>query len=440
MKSTHARGAGAPLRIMLLALVAAMALLVAACGDNGGSGPSSGDGDGASGKALSRDTSGTLDFWTWNNEGDYVKVDNAAIDRFKQKYPNVQVKISYTPFADYMTKLKAALAAGSPPDIAQVAWDSSFRELVNSKKLAPMTSTMAKGFPPISEQAKSFVSLKGQEWAMPLDLNTLQIAYNKKMFADNGLTPPTSMQELISTAQTLAAKGKYGIALGTKDKWAGADTWFAQLAYADPSGDKLVEADAGKTPWDDPAFVQAAGNVEKLVKAKVFAPGASSMGAFNEALDLFVGQKAGMFYPVGNFISGGIDQKVGKAFGWDLFPFPATDGGKARPTGGIARMFALPADGKKQALAAEFLRVLTDKQGEQTLMKYNFIPSWPVPEPADASPLYRNFLQAQKDAASRTVYTAKVNAALLDGMQKVLDGKEQGSGLTQSLAKAAGGK
>lgn len=426
-----------PLRFMLVAaLLVATALLTAACGSGGSANDASAAGSNPA--KLTKATSGTLDFWTWNNEGDYVKVDQAAVARFKQKFPNVQVNITYTPFADYMTKLKAALAAGNPPDIAQVPWDSSFRELVNSKKLAPMNAVLAKGFPPFRKQARDFVSLNGQAWALPLDLNTLQIAYNKKLFAAAGIQPPTTTAQLIADAKALAAKNEYGIALGTKDQWAGGDTFFAQLAYTDPSGDKLRSADAGKTPWNDPAFRQAANNVANLVKAKVFAPGASSMGAFNEALDLFVGQKAGMFYPVGNFISGGIDQKVNGAFGWGLFPFPSADGKTSRPTGGIARMFSLPKDSKKQALAAEFLRTLTDKQGEATLMKYNFIPSWPVKTPANASPLYRDFLAKQQDAASRTIYTAKVNVALLDNMQKLLDGKESGDAVVQALAQAAG--
>src|SRR6266576_5328611 len=58
----------------------------------------------------------TLEFWTWNNEGDYVKVDKAAVSRFEAAHPDVKVEVTYTPYGDYMTKLKAALAANQPPD------------------------------------------------------------------------------------------------------------------------------------------------------------------------------------------------------------------------------------------------------------------------------------------------------------------------------------
>ena len=379
----------------------------------------------------------TLEYWTWNNEGDYVKVDESAVARFEAANPGVKVEVTYLAYADYMTKLKSTLAASQPPDIFQVPWDSGFRDLADSGKLAPMSAVLASGFPAISQSAKDFVSLNGEVWALPLDLNTLQIAYNKNVFAEAGLSPPTSVDDLKAIAAKLKEQGHFGVALGTKDKWAGGDSWFAQLAYTDTSGKVLAEADAGKAGWEDAAFVAAGDRVVDLVKNEVFAPGANSMGAFNESLDLFVSGQAAMFYPVGNFISGGITDKVAGAFEWDLFPFPGDAGQEATPTGGIARMFALPKGGANNDLAANFLRTLTDKDGEAVLVKYNFIPSWPVDVPADASPLYKNFVAAQAKARSRTIYTPPVNAALLDGMQAIFDGGSSGAELSAAMAAAA---
>ena len=85
----------------------------------------------------------------------------------------------------------------------------------------------------------------------------------------------------------------------------------------------------------------------------------------------------------------------------------------------------------------DFLRTLTDKAGEAVLTEYNFIPSWPVDVPANASPLYKNFLAAQKNAHSRTIYTAPVDAALLDGMQAIFDGSSSGRDLVATMAAAA---
>lgn len=40
-----------------------------------------------------------------------------SIKIFNEKHPNVQVKVTYTPWADYWTKLKTSLAGNSGPDV-----------------------------------------------------------------------------------------------------------------------------------------------------------------------------------------------------------------------------------------------------------------------------------------------------------------------------------
>lgn len=380
--------------------------------------------------------SGTVEMWTWNNEGDYVKVDQSAISRFKAANPGTDVKITYIPYSDYVTKLKAALAAGNPPDIAQIPWAGEFRDIVESGKLTAMDSVLGSGFPTFFGPAQAAVTLKGKKYALPLDLNTLQIAYNKDIFTKLKLKVPTSSTDLISVAKALKKKGYAGISAGLKDQWVGGDLWFAQLAYTDKTGSILAKADAGNVSWTSRSIVAAGNQVSSLVKAGVFAPGANSMNAFTEALDLFVGQKAAMFYPVGNFISGGINDKVGKSFTWDLFPFPGASKDTPRATGGIARMFTLPKDGKNQDAAVELLKMFTNKEGAKALMDYAFIPAWKVDLPSGASPLFKNFLNAQSTARSRVIYTSPVYTTLLNQMQSVLDGKASGQSVAKALAKA----
>jgi len=433
----------------LLAVAAALALTVTACGGSNTAqeAPASEAGAGsaaasapAPAESAPAGVSGVVEVWTWNNEGDYVKVDEAAVERFKAANPEAEVKITYIPYADYVTKLKAAIAAGNPPDVAQIPWAGEFRDIVESGKLLPLDDILANGFPEFSAPAMNAVTLQGQKWALPLDLNTLQIAYNKTLFESLGLKPPTSAEELKALAAKLDAEGKFGISVGDKDQWVGGDLWFAQLPYTDPTGGALANADAGEVPWTDPAFVAAGDVVADYQKSGVFAPGANAMTSFVEALDLFVGQQAGMFYPVGNFISGGIAEKVGDAFEWELMPFPPLEaGGTPVATGGIARMFTIPSDAKNQAGAIAFLQALTDAEGQATLLQYNFIPAWSVDIPADASPLFANFLEAQGDAASRVIYTSPVYTALLNGMQGILDGSETGAGVAESMQAAADG-
>ena len=97
----------------------------------------------------------TLEFWTWNNEGDYVKIDEAAVARFEATHPGITVEVTYTPYGDYMTKLKAALAADRPPAIFQVPWDSGFRDLVQAESSHQCRVSYQTDFQPLARALRT---------------------------------------------------------------------------------------------------------------------------------------------------------------------------------------------------------------------------------------------------------------------------------------------
>lgn len=363
----------------------------------------------------------TLEFWSWNNEGAYPEVHEDAEKRFEAEYPNVDVKRTYTPFADYMTKLRTSMAAGEPPDIAQVPWTGEYTDLVSNGQLASLASEFDVRFPDFFDPIASIANVEGIPYAIPLDVNSLQIAYNKDIFDELGLDVPRSKDELIAVVNALSAADYFGVAVGTSDRWAGGDLFFNQLAYTDPTNSLIVQADAGSAPWDSSEFQQAAENLAELIDAGVFAPGSNSMVSFVEALDLFVFEQAAMFFPVGNFITGGIADKVQDSFEWGLFPFPSPTGGESYAVGGVAEMFSVPSDAANDELAVEFLRFLTDAEGEAALVSNNFIPSWNIQLPSDVSDLYRDLIAAQATVRNRTVYTTPVYNEILNGVQGLLD-------------------
>jgi raffinose/stachyose/melibiose transport system substrate-binding protein len=377
-----------------------------------------------------------LEFWSWNNEGAYPVVHEEAEAHFEADFPNVDVVRSYTPFADYMTNLRAAIAAGEPPDVAQVPWTGEYTDLVNSGQIMSLEGEFTDGFPAFFAPIAAIASVDGEPFAIPLDVNSLQIAYNKDIFAELGLEVPRSSDALKAVAAALDEAGYFGVAVGTNDMWAGGDLFFAQLAYTDPTNTLIVQADAGNASWDDPGFLAAAENLADLIDSDVFAPGANSMVSFVGALELFVAQQAAMFYPVGNFITGGIAAQVEDSFEWGLFPFPSPTGGEGFATGGVAEMFSVPADAANTDMGVEFLRYLTDSDSEAVLVANDFIPSWGIDLPADVSDLYRDLIAAQATVRNRTIYTTPVYTALLNAVQGLLGGSTSPADLVAAMADA----
>jgi raffinose/stachyose/melibiose transport system substrate-binding protein len=386
--------------------------------------------------AFAADT--VLEFWSWNNEGSYPVVHADAQAPFEKDHPGVTVKRDYISYTEYMVKLKAVLSGEEAPDVFQIPWAGEYTELARSGKIVPLTEHLKKGFPAFFPNIMKAISVDGQAWAVPLDLNTLQIAYNKTLLAEMGISVPKTKDELVAAAKKLAGKGKFAVALGTKDLWAGADVFFAQVAYTDPTHTKMAKADAGQISWNSPEFVKAAEAVVDYVKQGVIAPGANSMDAFVGAKNLFVQQQAAMFYPVGNFVTGGITADVGDSFEWSLFPWPPlAKGGEALPTGGVAEMFVVSKDSKNVDLALEFLRYLTNDEGKEILVKNDFIPSSTYKGSVTMSPLYKNMLDAQSKSQSRVVYNSVVYAAVMNGMQGIYGKTMTAKAFVDSLVKAA---
>ncbi len=378
----------------------------------------------------------TLEFWSWNNEGAYPVVHEEAEADFEADHPNVDVVRTYTPFADYMTNLRAAIAAGEPPDVAQVPWTGEYTDLVNGGAIASLEGEFTTGFPDFFPPIASIASVDGVPYAIPLDVNSLQIAYNKDIFAELGLEVPRSSDALKAVAAALDEAGYFGVAVGTNDGWAAADLFFAQLAYTDPTNTLIVQADAGAATWDDPQFLAAAENLEDLIANGVFAPGANSMVSFVGALELFVAEQAAMFYPVGNFITGGIAAQVEDSFEWGLFPFPSPGGGEGFATGGVAEMFSIPSDAANIDLGIEFMRYLTNADGEAVLVANDFIPSWGIELPADVSDLYRDLIAAQATVRNRTIYTTPVYTEVINGAQGLLGGTTTAAEMVAAMAGA----
>ncbi|MGA7731773.1 MAG: sugar ABC transporter substrate-binding protein [Chloroflexia bacterium] len=129
----------------------------------------------------------TLRVSSWGDTSEQG-VNNAALDRFKQVYPDV--KITYEPVpADYQTKLLAQISGGSQPDVFYVDPGLAFQLIPNNVllDLGPALSEVGRSkddyFPSIMN---TFVGADGKVYGLPKDFGSLAIFYNTDMVK----TPP----------------------------------------------------------------------------------------------------------------------------------------------------------------------------------------------------------------------------------------------------------
>lgn len=176
------------------AAVATATVLVAglaACSNDSQSGGTTGD--------------ATIDwgFWDQGSSNDTWK---GLAEQVTAEHPDIKVKLTTSPFADYFTKLQSQLAAGTTPCIVSM---QSLRLPAFKDALEPIGPLLKKvGFDESewNEGALKALQIDGEQYAVPYGLSTMVMYYNKDAFAAAGLPEPTNdwtMDEFEAAAEKL---------------------------------------------------------------------------------------------------------------------------------------------------------------------------------------------------------------------------------------------
>ena len=190
------------LAVGVAGIVASTVISGCASGDQGSGGSKAG---GVVTLSWSMWASGTDDRNAWQKVADEVTAEN----------PNIKITLETAPFTDYFTKLGTRLAGGSAPCIVSM---QSLRTGGYTSGMLPLDDLIAKNSLDIGDFDKSIMAglaAGGKQYALPYDLGSLVMTYNKDMFKAAGVPDPKvgwSMADFESAAKALTRNGKYGFA------------------------------------------------------------------------------------------------------------------------------------------------------------------------------------------------------------------------------------
>lgn len=241
------------------ALAAASVLALTACGSGGGApGASSGhpSGTGSSGDVVQ------LALWTGFTGGDRAAYED-LVTAFNDSHPDIQVTMDVQPWDSIAQTLPAAWGTGRAPDLATPNFDPNVvAEYVKNRSVLALDAFVGTGADKIdvanlAPAATDLFTVDGALYAVPANVATLQLYYNKDLFAAAGITkPPATADEFRADAVALtdAAKGVYGLALAdheTIQMWPVLQ-WMDGGDIVDKDGCALIDSDAsvaGLAQW-----------------------------------------------------------------------------------------------------------------------------------------------------------------------------------------------
>lgn len=173
------------------------------------------------------------------NEHNYSKAVIEKIPEFEE-LTGIKVKYSSTPESNYFDKLNTSLSSRSgTPDVymtgAYQVWEyapAGYMEPLENYINDPAKTAPDYNFddfiPAVVDGLKwdlvpGHKVGEGSQWALPMGWELNNLAYNKAVFEEKGMTVPTTTDELLETAKALKefnGSGSYGIAVRGTREWA----------------------------------------------------------------------------------------------------------------------------------------------------------------------------------------------------------------------------
>lgn len=285
---------------------------------------------------------------------------------FEAKYPDIKVKWNIFDHEGYKSAIRNFLTADAP-DV--VAWYAGNRmaPFVEAGLFADVTDVWDKnGLNDQLHSAAPSMTIDGKKWGVPYTYYQWGIYYRKDIFAEQGITPPKTWDELLAACSKLKESGITPFTIGSKALWPTAG-WFDYLDLRVNGYKFHMELTSGKVPYTDPRVKAVFDKWDELIKPGYFIENHAAID-WQDAVPHLVQGKAAM-YLMGNFAvatmkDGGLtDDQIG------FMQFPVINPDVPMAEEAPTDTFHIPAGAKNKENAKKFLAFLASPESETKLNK-----------------------------------------------------------------------
>jgi multiple sugar transport system substrate-binding protein len=410
-------------------LIAAVSLT--ACSSGGSNSTSSSGGNNGTTKAPGNATSGSITWWASPITTSGTDPRTVLINDFEKAYPNIKVKLISGPNNTDTNRatLTTQISGGGGPDVfmGDVIWPAQFGShqlALDLSKYLPKSyfSTFASGL----TQGASY---KGDVYGAPFFEDQGFLYYRKDLLKEDGLSVPTTWEQLVTDAKTIQAKGqaKYGYVFQGAD-YEGATCDFAEF-LADAGG-TVLNSSATQSTINSPAALKALQFEQSLVTSGV-SPKASSTYQETQAMDAFQSGQAAFMrnwdygYSTSQAAGSAVIGKVG------VSPMPNFSGQSTPGYSNIGgwNLYVNP-HSKNVAADLTFIKWMTGTAAQTTLAtQFSEIPTTTAvrsaPAVKAANPVFAIISQTKLVARpSQSPQYPQISQAIYDNVNAVLAGSE----------------
>ncbi|AXI10457.1 extracellular solute-binding protein [Oceanobacillus sp. 143] len=291
---------------------------------------------------------------------------NASIEAFNEKHPDVEVKVTYTPYANYWTKLKTSIGGSSGPDVFWMNGPNFYKY---------STDGLIKNLEPLIKEDDEFnkdayvpavvdlYSMEDELYAAPYFTDSVGLYYNKQLFDDAGVDYPDeswTWEDIETEGEKLVNKdeGVFGYAAHTTVNQQG----YYNLIHQ--AGGYVISEDRTKSGFDSPESKEAFAFLKNLID-KGISPSTQNQ-IETESKQLFMSNKLAMI-PLVSVNTPELHEALGDKLG--VAPLP-----KGKQAASIVHGIGWAMNDKveDEELAWDLIKSLTSEQANKDIAESGF--------------------------------------------------------------------
>ena len=301
----------------------------------------------------------------WGNHPEWADAMGEIIGAFELVEPTVKIDFSAVTSDQYGAKIQTAIQGGETSDIFGDQEGSVIVRVRAGGELPFIDVTDRVDVSGLTDTARGQVEVDGIVYGCPLAAYTVGLAINNQVFADAGVTPPTTWDELTATSEALKSAGVAApIVLGGKD-WV--HPYFMYIGLASsvlrPEGVEAVRQ--GTRSLADPDVVAA---VQLLVDLMPYYNAGFEATDYTTAKAIFANGQGAMMVAGTTDYTGYYQVNPDADLSFVAWPGPGPD--MTATTTGFELLYTVSSfsDSEKQDAAAKFVNWLATIEAQQMVM------------------------------------------------------------------------
>jgi len=367
-----------------------------------------------------------IEYWQYFFDARVTAMEQ-LIENFEAANPDITVKMNHFPYADYRTKVAAAIPAGEGPDVVQLFY-GWLNDYVAAELIQPLPAEQF----PASEVDENFFPMVqamkegNQYWALPTAVRSLALFYNTRLMSEAGVEPPTNFEELMAAAKAMTKTDSAGniTQVGiTAGMTAQDHHWWREGLVRQFGGDPYTD-NYQTVNYNSEAGVDALSFYSNLFTSD---EPVSSVGFMDEPQAAFKAGRAGMHID-GSFRIGSLNKTRGLK--WGVTELPATaDGTRSNYSSYWVNAITTKAEGEKYDAAVKFMAYITSDEAMQIWLdvvgELPAKPSVGLTEQNASDPVYGPFIKGlayanttkfANESAQRQLMVEMIERMTLEGM------------------------